>query len=126
MIATMMRHLHSHRLAAVGEPGGHEIHLVLLARIDPAGERDDIFIVGAAINQRGHFNSLLVVNDHALHEIDIGRRIGRTGKLARLFDCQNSVPFTGRTRLHDWNTLRKCSGGTAYHQRGNSSLHTCR
>ena len=125
MITTAMCHLHRQRLTAISEPAGHEFHLVLLARIDPASECNYILIVGSAFDEICHFDRLSVVHDHALHEVDICGRVSCACQLARLFNAKNGVCFAWRARLHNRDFLRKYCRGTARHQDCNNGLHAC-
>ena len=64
--------LHRRGLPAFGQPFAHEGDFIGLAGIDAPRDRHDIGIVAAALDQRGKIDRLLVVDDHVLHEFDIG------------------------------------------------------
>ncbi len=60
-------------LAAPGQPVAHELGLVLLRRDDPCRDGSQLRIVGPRRCQRGHLHRLLMMDDHHLHEADVGR-----------------------------------------------------
>lgn len=58
---------------------------VTLAGVNAASDSDDVLLIGALLDQSGHIDGLLVVDDHALHEQDIRRGMAGVSKLYGIF-----------------------------------------
>ena len=96
VVHTAMVHANHYGLfAARRKPLIHECDLVSLARQNPASDGDDIFVIGARCDQFGHFDRLLVVDDHALHESDIGIGVACFRNLTRLTGAERLARLTG-------------------------------
>ena len=98
---------HLNRLTTRLQPFAHELHFVLLAGLDAVGGLYDGIVIGPRGNQFGHVYRLLVVDDHALHEGDICRRISciRQRDGFRLVD--HSRCLSGCAGHHDGDCLRQ-------------------
>jgi hypothetical protein len=97
-------------LAAVAQPFAHESNLVGLRRVDAPGGVDQRLAVGAVPDQRRHFDRLLVVEDHVLHEADVVGRKAGVGDLDRLLRGQRLGRLAGRSGLNDRRLLRASAG----------------
>jgi hypothetical protein len=105
-----------HLLAAFPQPRLHEPDLVRLRGPDAAGGLDQVRLVGAIRRQRSHFESLVVMRDHVLHEPHVGRRIARDGDFYRIFGTELARRTTGGARLDD-RRLRQGNRGVGGHRR---------
>ncbi len=107
-------------LAISAKPFAHEIHLVLLRGSDARGGGGDHFIAGALGHQRGHFHRLLVVDDHPLHEGDIGRQEIDAGEPYRFLLAQHRGGLAGRSGADDLHLLRqrRCGGSEQHGGKG--------
>ena len=106
----MVRRGHYQRRTALGQPAAHELHLVLLRCQDPCRDGQQLRMIGPRRCERRHRHRLVVMDDHHLHEVDVGadeagigdpRRLGRGDDLDRRAD---------RPRLDDAD-LRHRGGG---------------
>ena len=117
-------HFHGGRLAARGQPLLHEIDLVRLAGEDPPSYGDNTFVVGSISDQFGHGDRLLMVNNHHLHEGNIGVGVLCLGQLRCLFSGQRLARLTRSARLH--NLLRESDGRGAEQHGGEKRARTVR
>ena len=92
-------------LAALGQPGAHESHLVGLGGADARRHLDDLGGVGAVGHQGGHVDSLLVVDDHALHEGDVVVGIAVVGDARRVAGLKGAAGLAGGAGLDDGGVL---------------------
>ncbi len=61
-----------HVLGAFAQPLLHEFDLVTLRDIDAARHVDQLLAVGAISRELGHFQRLVVMRNHVLHELHVG------------------------------------------------------
>ena len=71
-------------LAPVVQPTLHETNLIALRRFNAPRDFDKLWPVGSTFHQIGHFQCLLVVRNHHLHEAHIRGGITGVGNLDRL------------------------------------------
>ena len=119
MAAAMRRMIHAlmsgmrvgNRLAPLGQPAAHELDLVGLGGGDAPANVANCLRVGPRLDQPDHVHGLLVVDDHVLHEPDIGLGIAGVGDLRGLLGGQGARRLAGRTGLDDGRILRRCDRG---------------
>ena len=107
----MMRHARmvggvGRMFAALREPILHELDLIVLARQDAACGLGDLRIVGPAFDEIRHLHGLVMVMDHALHELDIGVDVGGVRDAARFLCAQRAGGLPGGAGLDDPRVLR--------------------
>jgi hypothetical protein len=76
-------------------------------RLDPPRDRDQFFGVGAVFHQHRHFERLLVVHDHVLHEGNIGSGVAGLREFGGLLGGQRLARLPRRAGLHDRHILRQ-------------------
>ena len=88
-------------LTALAQPPLHEVDLVSLRSVDAPGHIDQRRRVRALGHQGRHLEGLLMVRNHVLHELGVGRRIAGVGDRDRLLGAQFTRRLAWRTRLDD-------------------------
>ena len=90
-----------HPLTALTQPLLHELDLVSLRGVDTPGDVDQLGQVGAVGHQCRHFDGLVMVRNHVLHEQHISWRVARIGNFDRLLGTELSRWLARSARLND-------------------------
>src|SRR6266545_4372502 len=80
----MIHACHGFRLAPASQPTPHVVDLLALGGGDVAGQLDQLGAGGAALDELGHLDGLLVMRDHALREGHVGLVGLRRGRRLRV------------------------------------------
>ena len=88
------------RLAARLQPHLHHLDFVELRDLDALGQQLHVVAARAGRQQRGHLDGLLVVPDHALHELDVGGRELDLGEVGGVGRAHRAPVLPGRARLN--------------------------
>ena len=92
-----------HVFAAVAQPLLHEFDFITLRRVDASGNVDQLRSVRTISHQGRHFQGLVVMRDHVLHEAGISGRVAGV----RYRDCFFGAEFTRRFSRRSWVNYRR-------------------
>jgi hypothetical protein len=120
------------RLSADGQPALHHADLVGLRDRDPLPQFPHRVAARSRREQFRHVDGLLMVTDHALHELDVGGRGPHTTEVDRRRGSNDATGLARRARLDDWRPIahaarpagETCRGGHRHNadpSRGSSS-----
>ena len=92
-------------LATIAQPSLHELDFILLRDVNAAGDIQQLLAVRAIGCERRHFQGLVMVRNHVLHEPGIIGRVAGIGDLDRLVGAEFARRFARRARVNDGRLL---------------------